>query len=159
MTPATHRSEPPPLVFWSAVGPALLWFAAAAAVLLASLAGFRACAVPANLTLAEAAAIRDEAEVLKQVRAGADPNARALVRRGILSDPEYLLTPLEAATAARHVDVVRLLVRTGAALDGVNFPILYCLSVRNGATDISSFLAGQAPSGPAPACEHVRLPL
>lgn len=153
------RGEPPPIVFWSLLAPAAAWFTGAAAIVLASVAGFPALAVPADLTLAEAAAIRDEAEVLKRIRSGADPNVPALVRRGIISDPEYLLTPLEAATAAGHVEVVRLLVANGAALNARNFPVLYCLAQTKEAADIVAVLKEHAPPGAIFNCDNVRLPL
>lgn len=156
---AVDRSEPPPIVFWSVLAPGAVWFAAAAVIVLVSLAGFPPLAAPADLTLAEAAAIRDEAEVLKRLRSGANPNAPVLVRRGIVSDPEYVLTPLEAATAAGHADVVRLLVRNGAALNARNFPVLYCLAQTKEAADIVAVLKEHAPPGAIFNCDNVRLPL
>ena len=173
MRPSTeHRGTEAPRPTWNAplndpafpltlalAAPALVWVAAAAVVLLAALGGYRALAAPADLTLPEAAALRDEAEVLRQIRHGVDPNMAARVRRGVIRDEAYLLTPLEAATAARHGEVVRLLVGNGAELNDTNFPVLVCLAEGNGAADIVSFLNEHAPAGAVSGCEGVRLPL
>lgn len=139
-------------------GPAVLWLAAAVVVLCASLFGYRAGAAPPDLTLPEAAAIRDEAEVLRQLRAGVDPDAVALVRRGFVSDPEYFMTPLEAGTARRHLGIVSLLVANGAALTEANVPVLVCLALEHGAADIVAFLRERTP-GFTVECKDVRLPL
>ena len=139
--------------------PALLWLAAVGAIMIIALVGYRALAAPADLTLSEAAAIRDGAEVLRQMRVGADPDAPGRIRRGIIRDQEYLMTPLEAATAARHLEVLQLLVRNGAAVNESNFPVLFCLAQESDATDIISFLQEHAPSGVVFECEGVRLPL
>ena len=139
--------------------PALLWLAAVGAIMIIALVGYRVLAAPADLTLSEAAAIRDGAEVLRQMRAGADPDAPGRIRRGIIRDQEYLMTPLEAATAARHLEVLQLLVRNGAAVNESNFPVLFCLAQESDATDIISFLQEHAPSGVVFECEGVRLPL
>lgn len=147
------------MAVWAVAGPGIVWLAAAAAILAASLGGYRALAAPADLTLSEAAAIRDEAEVLRQIRAGADPDARGLVRRGMISDPEYLMTPLEAAIAAGHGEVVRLLLRNGAVINDANFSLLFCLAEEHGTPDIVSFLNEHAPSGIAVQCDGIRLPL
>ena len=118
-----------------------------------------ALAAPADLTLPEAAALRDEAEVLRQIRHGVDPNLAGRVRRGVIRDEEYLLTPLEAATAARHGEVVRLLVGNGAELNDTNVPILFCLAQRSGAADIVSLLNEHAPVDARADYDSVRLPL
>ena len=138
--------------------PVVVWLAAAAAILLASSVGYRALAAPGDFTLAEAAALRDEADVLRQIGAGADPNARAVIRRGMLSDPEFLMTPLEAAVAARHDLVVGLLLANGARLDHANWPALYCLAQDRDADEIVVLLTQHAPAGAATDCRDVRLP-
>ena len=139
--------------------PALVWLAAAGAIVIAALIGYRALAAPADLTLSEAAAIRDEAEVLRQIGAGADPNIPSRVRPGLIGDPEYLMTSLEAATVAGHLEVLQLLVRNGATVNESNFPVLYCLAQESDASDIVSFLQEHVPSGVVFECEGVRLPL
>ena len=157
--PREDAVEAPLSVALALAAPALVWLAAAAVVLLAALGGYRALAAPADLTLPEAAALRDEAEVLRQIRHGVDPNLAGRVRRGVIRDEEYLLTPLEAATAARHGEVVRLLVGNGAELNDTNVPILFCLAQRSGAADIVSLLNEHAPVDARADYDSVRLPL
>jgi hypothetical protein len=137
--------------------PAIVWLAAAAALLVASLGGYRALAAPADVTMSEAAALRDEAEVLRQIRHGVDPNATQYVRRGAIHDGDYFMTPLEAAIAARHSDVVRLLLRTGAELTSINYPVLLCLAEESD-PEIASLLREHASSETPPKCDGVRLP-
>lgn len=155
----TSPAEPRRLLMLALAGPSLFLLVAAAVILSAALGGYEPLAGPDDLTLAEAAAIRDEAEVLRLIRAGADPDAPGNVRRGILNDPGNLLTPLEAAVAAGHAEVVQLLVRHGAAINERNFPILSCLAQERGETEIVSWLNERAPAGAAPDCAGVRLPL
>lgn len=66
------------------------------------------------LTLSEAAALRDAAEVVRLIEAGEDPNAVYEVRPGILSPAAQQLTPLEAAAAAEREEITALLVAAGA---------------------------------------------
>lgn len=155
----TDTLDAPLSIALALAAPALVWLAAAAMLLLATLGGYQALAAPADLTLAEAAALRDEAEVMRQIRHGADPNLAGRVRPGVIRDEAYLLTPLEAATAARHVEVVRLLVRGGAELNDTNLPVLVCLARENGADDIVVFLSEHAPVGLRADCDRVPLPL
>ncbi len=157
--PREDTVEAPLSVALALAAPALVWLTAAAVVLLAALGGYRALAAPADLTLPEAAALRDEAEVLRLIRHGVDPNVAGRVRRGMIRDEEYLLTPLEAATAARHGEVVRLLIGNGAELNDTNFPVLFCLAQGSGAADIVSFLNEHAPVDARVDCDGVRLPL
>lgn len=152
-------AKAPPVVLDIALAaPAVLWLAVAAAVLVAVLAGFRALAAPADLTLPEAAALRDQAEVLRLIGRGADPNAAASIRRGMLRGNEVRMTPLEAAVEARHLEVVQLLVRHGADVDAANVPVLLCLARSVRAAEIVAFLERQQPSHGPPRCEDVRLP-
>ena len=138
--------------------PALIWIAAATLVLAGTLFGYRALAAPANVTMAEAAVLRDEAELLRQIRHGADPDAVAPIRRGMLSDQDYILTPLEAAIAARHAGVVQVLVENGARLDAENFPRLLCLARLSDATEIIALLDDHNPSGAIVDCTGIRSP-
>ena len=139
--------------------PALAWMAAGTLLLVATLFGYRALAAPADLTMAEAAVLRDEAELLRQMRHGADPNVQASMRRGMLSDQDYIMTPLEAGIAGRHVEVVQVLVENGTKLDSKNFPRLLCLARLNDATDIVAFLETHTPPrGTAVDCSGIRLP-
>ena len=140
-------------------GPAVLWLAAAMLVVVAALLGYRVLAAPADLTLSEAAALRDHAEVVRLIRSGADPDEPGRVRSGIIREQEYMMTPLEAATVTRGDDVARLLVSEGATLSGSNFPVLYCLAAGSEFDDMVDVLQELAPGEAAPSCEGGALPL
>ena len=146
-------------VVWALVAPAVVVVSASAILAAAGFAGYMPLTAPPDLTLSEAAAIRDEAEVVRRIDEGANPNGSALVRRGMLSDGDYLLTPLEAAAASRHVEIVRLLLREGAEVNGANFQTLYCLAQEVHADDIVVLLKEHTPAGSLSSCEGVRLPL
>jgi hypothetical protein len=77
----------------------------------------------------------------------------------MLSDQDYLLTPIEAAVAGGHVEVMQLLVRNGATLNDRNLARLLCLARLSDAADAVAFL--ERESGPAVTsvdCSGVRLP-
>lgn len=139
--------------------PALAWIAVGTVVLVATLFGYRALAAPPDLTMSEAAVLRDEAELLRQMRHGVAPDAAYPIRRGMLSEQDYIMTPLEAAIAARHAEVVQLLVDNGATLTDANLPRLICLARLSEATDIAAFLqAHSPPAAEAVDCTGIRLP-
>jgi hypothetical protein len=138
--------------------PAVAWLVSATLVLIAASIGYRALAAPLDLTLPEAAVLRDEAEVLRQIAHGVDPDVKGPIRRGVFADDGFVMTPLEAAIAARHVEVVQLLVRNGARIDDGSLPRLICLAKRNSALDIVAFLAERSPASAAADCSAVRLP-
>jgi hypothetical protein len=138
--------------------PAMVWLAVSVAMLAAVPFGYRALAAPADLNMAEAAILRDEAEVLRQLRLGVDANAPQSIRPGIFTDDLYTMTPFEAAIAARHLEIITLLAGNGATLDDSNLPRLVCLSRASGASEITQWLEQRSPS-PVPAdCHDVRLP-
>ena len=139
--------------------PAMAWLALAALLLVAVAVGYRALAAPENLTMPEAAALRDEAQILRQVAHGGDPSAEATLRRGIIGEQDYILTPLEAAIAARHADVVEVLMKSGARVDDKTFPRLLCLARLNSAADIVALLERDPPLPVTSVdCSGIRLP-
>jgi ankyrin repeat protein len=94
-----------------------------------------------DVTLAEAAMLADHADVVRLVRAGADPNAPARVRAGTLDFSEHVMTPLEAAARSRQSGIVQLLLDSGARMTATSYPRLWCSANRvpnNGA--VISFL-------------------
>ena len=113
-------------------------------------------AAPRDVTLPEAAALRDRAEILRQIRAGADPNRPARVRPGFVRGTEYVLTPLQAAVAARRLDVVEILVTQGAVINMRNMPGLLCFAERVGAVNVLAYL--RARQSTIVNCEGVILP-
>ena len=138
--------------------PALVWLAAAAMVLVAVLGGYRAFAAPPDLTLPEAAALRDEAEVLRQIRHGVDPSLAASVRRGVIDDDAFVLTPLQAAIANHHAEVVKLLLDNGARFDATNVQELVCLAEYYGPEQVVPVLTQRLGSGLVVRCETAPRP-
>ena len=95
--------------------PPLAAFVLVAAYLLAESFGFRGLAAPEANTVAEAAAMGPAARALQLMNAGQNPNEPQRISSGVLDSNAYELRPLEAAIAGRHVEMVRLLQRSGAA--------------------------------------------
>jgi hypothetical protein len=121
--------------------------------------GYRPMAAPLDLTLSEAAALRDHGEILRQVRAGEDPNARRRVRENYLRGTDVQVTPLEAAIAVRRVDVFDLLVALGARVDARTLPELWCFAEQLGAGDVLERLDARSRIGRAlPDCTAVVTP-
>jgi hypothetical protein len=77
--------------------------------------GYRGLAQPEAQTAAEAAALGHAARTLQLIAEGQNPNQPQQVRTGFLDPGEYELRPLEAAIVGRHAELVRLLLRNGAA--------------------------------------------
>ena len=150
-------SEAPVSVAVAVAAPALVWLVGAAVVLAATLGGYRALAAPTDLTMSEAAALRDGAEVLRQIQHGVDPNVAVRVRPGVVGDSEQVMTALEAAIAGRHVEIVELLAAHGASLDAARASALLCLARDREATDIIAFLEARA-AGSDTRCDEVRRP-
>jgi hypothetical protein len=104
---------------------ALLWSAAAAAIVGAAWRVLFLSLSMANagpfwywepLTLSEAAALRDAAEVARQLKDGQDPNRAYRVRGGMLYQDTRQLTPMQAAVKADRPEIIDLL-HAGGALD------------------------------------------
>lgn len=149
-----HRSLLPSLALSI---PALVWLTAAAALLIAVPGGYRVFAAPADLTLAEAAALGDRAEVLRLIGEGVDPNMAARVRGGMIGNDDVALTPLAAAVAVGRVDVVELLMRHDAGLHPADIPGLLCLAEKAEKDDVMAFLKEREPAAVAD-CAGVVLP-
>lgn len=147
------------LIDLAAAGPAVLWLVLAAAITGAGLAGYGALAAPRDVTLSEAVALRVPAEVVKLIRAGADPAAPARVRGGIIREHPSMLTPLEAAVVTRRPELVRLLVQEGAVLDDTNYLVLSCLAADSGFDDVLAVLGELGSRAHPPDCEGVRRPV
>jgi hypothetical protein len=77
--------------------------------------GYRGLAQPEAQTAAEAAAQGHAARTLQLIEEGQNPNQPQHLRAGFLDPGEYELRPLEAAIIGRHAELVRLLLRAGAA--------------------------------------------
>jgi hypothetical protein len=95
--------------------PPVVAFLLLSAYVVAESLGFRGLARPEGDTVAEAAALGHAARTLQLMAEGQNPNEPSHIRSGFLDSGEYQLMPLEAAILARHVELVRLLLRMGDA--------------------------------------------
>jgi hypothetical protein len=93
----------------AALAPALCLGVIAAVLLTEACFGLHALGSEPHLILAESAALKDHATMLKLIGEGADPNRRFGVRAGSCAR-SLNITPLEAAIRAWSVTTVRLLV-------------------------------------------------
>lgn len=140
-----------------AVAP-VLWLFVAIVLIIGGEMGYRPFMTPTDLTLPEAAGVRDHLEILRQIESGVDPSRAERVRSGLVRPGEYVMTPLEAAVASGMLDTVEFLTHHGARVDATTLPVLVCFAKLQGAVDIEAYLRQQAPAEFAPRCESVRLP-
>lgn len=106
-----------------------------------------------QLTLSEAAAVRDEAEVVRLVNGGQDPNARYRVRVGLVDNGrEVQLTPLEAAVSIRRPEMVDLLFLHGVRASGDDWRRLRCVADAFGDRDLVAALERGSPGQPNGSC-------
>lgn len=139
--------------------PPLVMFAATVFVLAAALVGVHPLWPETPMNLAEAAALKDPADVIRLIQKGRNPDERLPVRPRVLLSETVTLTPLEAAIGARRLEVVEVLLKHGATLDEARRAELICLAMREKADDIVEFLKRQAGGvGDRPRCESVKLP-
>ena len=99
-----------------------------------------------QLTLPEAAALHDVAEIVRLVRAGHDPRQAATVRAGIIREQPMMLTPMAAAILERRVDVIALLADVGAAVRPEEFPHYWCLAQAQGDGAVLAAIESQVPA-------------
>lgn len=114
-----------------------------------------------TVTLAEAAAFGSNADIVRLLRAGADPNAPARVRRHVLREIDQRMTPLEAAAAGRTGNrrrIMGLLVDGGAILDSGTYPVVWCLADSRDNPDALAFVRERLPDAPPPDCGRIRTP-
>ena len=143
---------------WAIAAAPIAWLVVSTTLVIAASFGYTPFMTPVDLTLPEAAAVRDHLEVLRQIEAGADPNRAERVRSGLVRSGEYVMTPLEAAVAKGGLETITFLQLHGARVDATTLPDLVCFAKLQGAADIEAYLRQQAPADFAPRCENVRLP-
>lgn len=143
---------------WAVAAPPIAWLLVSAALVMAAAFGYTPFMTPAELTLPEAAGVRDHLEILRQIESGVDPNRAERVRSGLVRPGDYVMTPLEAAVASGMLDTVQFLQHHGARVDATTLPGLLCFAKQQGAADIEAYLRQQAPADFAPRCNGVRLP-
>lgn len=135
--------------------PGVILAAASALALTAAVFGAHPMWHQGALNLSEAAAARDEAEIVRLIAAGEDPNLRRDVRGGIIDDDPVRLTPLEAAVAQSDASVIYGLFTHGAVLDGESWNLLRCLARGD---DVRGALDMYRPAGIELRCAGVEPP-
>lgn len=138
--------------------PSLVWLVLTGTIVAASIAGHPLFEGPSDLTLAEAAALRDHAELLRLIQSGADPDVQAAVRPGLVRRNVPLLTPLEAAIGEHHPETVEFLIEHGAHVTTANVSRLMCFAAQEHQEDAIELLRSRAPVAPAPDCGAVDIP-
>jgi ankyrin repeat protein len=111
-----------------------------------------------TLTLPEAAALRDNGEVVRLIDLGEDPNSAGPVRQNFLRNDAQVVTPLEAAVGARRGDMVELLLQNGAVIDAAMWTRLICFAEVVDAGDVRDVLERRRPANASDQCADVRTP-
>jgi hypothetical protein len=111
-----------------------------------------------RMTLPEAAALESDADIVRLLRAGADVNQAAWVRRTRIRPVHAMMTPIEAAMTSRHVSVMTLLADAGARITVAEIPVLWCLAVQQRNGDAQAWLRSRADLASSPDCADVRYP-
>ena len=140
-----------------AAAPALVAVAVSASIIVTAAAG----APPpfwrgGSLTVSEAAALRDQGELVRLIESGSDPNHVYPLRSGVLAIRSS--TPLEAAVGARRAEMVDLLMLHGAAMDADTRRRLHCFAVETGAEDVVQMIDRYRPPGADDSCAGVTTP-
>jgi hypothetical protein len=108
-----------------------------------------------EINLAEAAGVREEAEVVRLIELGQDPNARYPVRAGLVFDRIARLTPLEAAVLNDDPAIAAQLFARGVALEGSSWVALRCFAP---GLRVVPVLDAHRPAGATLDCDQVRTP-
>ena len=145
MAPCADAPRIPRTAVAAAVGPLLATFAAAVWTLLGWVAGADPFWPMPVLNVAEAAAVRDHAEVVRLIVAGQDPNRKWPVAPDLIDGNAHQMTPLEAAIEIRRLELVHLLLRHGARVTAETRAPLVERARALGATDIVSVLEHTEP--------------
>jgi hypothetical protein len=104
---------------------------------------------PPPFTLSEAAGLDDEAEVVRLIERGGDPNAAHEVRIAVISPTPTRLTPLEAAVISKNPSMIATLLTRGAIVDADGWNRLRC---RTDEDDVIAMLDSHRPAGATTHC-------
>jgi hypothetical protein len=143
---------------WTAVAiaaPAVVLGAVLAVSLVLSVFGQSPIWPDHQLTLPEAIAVSDDAEIVRLMDAGQDLSIAYSVRPGVLFERPASLTPLEAAVQSHRADLVERLLASGARVDGVIWNRLRCLA---GDDSVVAVLERHRPGGVAIRCDDISAP-
>jgi hypothetical protein len=123
---------------------------------------------PDDVTLAEAIATRNNAEALRLITIGANPNLPSRVRDGLLtSGYDVVIKPVEAAVGAQRADSLRMLLAHGAVVDKRELRVLRCYEQARRDSGVREILDSRASGlsedtrsakSDEPDCTGVRLP-
>jgi hypothetical protein len=140
--------------------PGILFVIVTLALVAGPLVGFDPVWRSEPLSLPEAAGLRDDGEVLRLLRAGADIDAAGPIRAGFVKSYEITMTPLEAAVGIRRADMVTLLLDRGARLSATSWTQLVCFARREGAREVEAVLVARRPinTSPPPVCDGIKTP-
>ena len=108
-----------------------------------------------EVNLAEAAGVREEAEVARLIEQGQDPNARYPVRPGFLFERAVRLTPLEAAVVNNDPAIVAQLLSRGVALEAPSWVTLRCFAADS---RVAPVLDEHRPAGATLDCRGAKVP-
>ena len=112
---------------------------------------------PDRVNLAEAIATRNNAEALRLIQHGADPNRPERVRDGLVTNGyDVVVRPVEAAVAAQRADSLRMLLSNGASVDERELQVLRCLEAQRHDSGVRELL--EARGRATLQCDDVRLP-
>lgn len=112
---------------------------------------------PDNVTLAEAIATGNYAEVARQLENGVDPNPPFDVRGGVLGDRPARLTPLQAAVRARNPVLLQMLLDHGAVVGPTGLSVLKCMNDEDGDREVRQILDA-LPGELVLSCTEVSIP-
>jgi hypothetical protein len=112
---------------------------------------------PDEVTMSEAVATGDYAEVMRQLERGADPNPPADVRARLLSSKPSRVTPLQAAVWARNPVMLKMLMERGAVITPNTLAVLKCMNDENGNRDVRALLDAVAAESTL-SCAQVTIP-
>ena len=122
--------------------PLVATFVLAIVVVLGWVVGFHPFWPTPELTLSEAAAIRDAGELYRLLEyEKQDPNRPWRIRAGMLSGDEVQMLPLEAAVAIGRSEIVRILLEHGATVgDSTRRSNLICHAIAVGESSVVELL-------------------
>ena len=136
--------------------PALL-VAVSILMILVAVLGYQPLWANRDVPLGQAAHGGDTATVFRMLSAGSDPNAAEPVPLDGHAEG-VVLTPLEAGVESRQVEVVRLLITTGARTSESDRQRLACLATAVDAPDVAMYLQSAIPPAAPVDCAGVALP-
>jgi hypothetical protein len=112
---------------------------------------------PDVVTISEAVATGNYAEVVRQSELGVDPNRPTSIRADMLTREATELTPLQAAVLGRNALMFRILLDQGAIVLPQTYAFLACANLKYPNEEITESLSRFAPADP-PDCSTVTFP-